>query len=281
VIWRFVAGNHDTDGIAGTIDMLSDIDDNIFITKPFYEEVEGVNVFYLPWTKDIQDTIIDIGSRRIKGQRNVLFTHCATSNALSDTGYKLRNAEVSTPSFRKWTYVGLGDYHMPQWVVEDKVAYSGSIIRFNQGERDHKKSFIHGRIDSTLKSIKRIGLPDIDFIQLDILEKDIKSFLKTGYKGPLEMTGALVQARIHVQVGSSRPGSILFAVKRDIMESGAWKAYVSWKIENNNQESSEEEGEERIELDVESACVRNLRHNEIEDESYLNYIKEIMNDESL
>jgi DNA repair exonuclease SbcCD nuclease subunit len=258
--------------------MLSDLDGSIFITKTVKETIGETDFYYIPWNKDIQQTIIDVTGGINKRKRNILFTHCATSGALSDTGYKLRNAEVSPSVFGEWDYVGLGDYHTPQWVIKNKASYCGSIVKFHWGERDQDKSFTIGAMSTRNRGrikIKRIPLPDIDFIQIDIDEEGIEKFLKSCYTGTRIIEQSLVQVFLHPKAGSVRPAGVLMEIKKRVLQDKAWRALVSWKDVGTSKLKTENESLERegISLDIESACIRNLDYNNISDASYLKYIQ--------
>lgn len=63
----------------------------------------------------------------------------ATSDSerfLSVGGHEYIKASV----FNDFDYVALGHLHKPQWVVENKIRYSGSILKYSFSEKNHKKS---------------------------------------------------------------------------------------------------------------------------------------------
>ncbi len=47
---------------------------------------------------------------------------------------------IRTNVFEPFNYVALGHLHKPQWVVEGKIRYSGSPMKYSFSEENHKKS---------------------------------------------------------------------------------------------------------------------------------------------
>jgi DNA repair exonuclease SbcCD nuclease subunit len=278
VEWRVISGNHDSNGIECALDALIDISgDFAFITQPYIEVVDGVQVYYLPWKEDIQQAIIDAGRERDKTMPNVLVTHCATSGAMSDSGHQLKNMEVDPRVFKGWDYVALGDYHKAQWVIRDKVYYSGDIARLNWGERNNPISFAHVRLEKGKPLYHhRYKLPDVEMIEIHVTEDGAEQLIQSGTETHRDVVGSFVRVYVHITPQSSKRGVLLAQIKSSLEQQGARRATALWKSEgmvSNTEQSSV------LDLDIESACIRNLCANGIESNIYKTYITEILGEQ--
>lgn len=89
---------------------------------------------------------------------------------------------IKTNVFEPFNYVALGHLHKPQWVVEGKIRYSGSPMKYSFSEEKHNKSIsvIDLAEDGTV-SLKEIPLvPRKDVVTL---EGSFNEIMNTEYKG--------------------------------------------------------------------------------------------------
>lgn len=76
---------------------------------------------------------------------------------------------IKTDVFAPFNYVALGHLHNPQWVVEGKIRYSGSPIKYSFSEEKHKKSIsildLDGEGIVTLKEIPLVPKKEVVTIE--------------------------------------------------------------------------------------------------------------------
>ncbi len=76
---------------------------------------------------------------------------------------------IRIEAFKPFDYVALGHLHKPQWVVEGKIRYSGSPLKYSFSEEKHKKSISLVNMDEvgkvTVKEIPLVGKRDVVTIQ--------------------------------------------------------------------------------------------------------------------
>lgn len=72
---------------------------------------------------------------------------------------------IKTDVFSDFNYVALGHLHNPQWVVDGRIRYAGSPIKYSFSEENHKKSLsiidLDGEGKVTLKEIPLIPAKDV------------------------------------------------------------------------------------------------------------------------
>lgn len=75
-------------------------------------------------------------------ERNMLVAHAAVARAIrSDSEREIGTAEiVDAGLFSGFDYVALGHLHRPQSVGEDRVRYSGSLMKYSESEATQEKS---------------------------------------------------------------------------------------------------------------------------------------------
>lgn len=74
--------------------------------------------------------------------RNVLIAHAAVSRGMrSESEREIGTADIVDPAlFYGFDYVALGHLHRPQTVGEQRIRYSGSILKYSESEAGHVKS---------------------------------------------------------------------------------------------------------------------------------------------
>lgn len=89
---------------------------------------------------------------------------------------------IRTNVFEPFNYVALGHLHKPQWVVEGKIRYSGSPMKYSFSEENHRKSISiielneDGKVD--LKEIPLV--PEKDVVTLKGSFNEIMNMNYTG-----------------------------------------------------------------------------------------------------
>lgn len=76
---------------------------------------------------------------------------------------------IKTSVFAPFDYVALGHLHKPQWVVEGKIRYSGSPMKYSFSEENHRKSISIIELDEEGNtSLKEIPLiPEKEVVTLE------------------------------------------------------------------------------------------------------------------
>lgn len=75
-------------------------------------------------------------------ERNVLITHAAVSRGIrSESEREIGTADIVDPAqFFGFDYVALGHLHRPQTVGEERLRYSGSLLKYSESEAGQTKS---------------------------------------------------------------------------------------------------------------------------------------------
>ena len=165
-----VPGNHDS---ASRVSVLSSIlsSNGVSIAKPFGGEVErcelhdehgAVNVYLLPFINPaiartaLPDSEIKTYPEALRtvigtidldaSARNVLVAHQFVIGSgeaeLSESEMRTIGTldEVPSDIFSAFDYVALGHLHKPQWVIEDKIRYCGSPLKYSFSEVSPSKT---------------------------------------------------------------------------------------------------------------------------------------------
>ncbi len=76
---------------------------------------------------------------------------------------------IRIEAFKDFDYVALGHLHKPQWVVDGKIRYSGSPLKYSFSEENHAKSISLVHMDGegkvTVREIPLLGNRDVVTIQ--------------------------------------------------------------------------------------------------------------------
>ncbi len=76
---------------------------------------------------------------------------------------------IRIEAFKAFDYVALGHLHKPQWVVEGKIRYSGSPLKYSFSEENHKKSVSLVHLDGEgkvrVEEIPLVGSRDVVTVQ--------------------------------------------------------------------------------------------------------------------
>ncbi|MBE6066025.1 exonuclease SbcCD subunit D [Clostridium cochlearium] len=118
-----------------------------------------------------------------KDEKNILITHAYANFIKNNEELELSESErplsiggtdlVNAEYFSGFTYTALGHLHKPQKVRDNKIRYSGSLLKYSFSEVNHKKG-------ATIVNIDKNGEIDIDFREFNP-KRDMRII-----KGPLE-----------------------------------------------------------------------------------------------
>ena len=138
---------------------------------------------------------------------------------LSVGGHEYIKAKV----FKDFNYVALGHLHKPQWVVKDKIRYSGSILKYSFSEKNHSKSIsivdlgLDGKVEvrevplKPLRDVIEIEGSFTDLMNEKVL-KGCEDFIKVNLIGDEEILDPMNRLR------SIYPNVIELERKREIKE---------------------------------------------------------------
>lgn len=118
-----------------------------------------------------------------KDEKNILITHAYTNFVNGDTNLEFSESErplsiggtdlVNADYFSEFTYTALGHLHKPQKVRDNRIRYSGSLLKYSFSEVNHKKG-------ATIVNINENGEVNIDLREFKP-RRDMRII-----KGPLE-----------------------------------------------------------------------------------------------
>lgn len=118
-----------------------------------------------------------------KDEKNILITHAYTNFVNGDINLEFSESErplsiggtdlVNADYFSEFTYTALGHLHKPQKVRDNRIRYSGSLLKYSFSEVNHKKGV-------TIVNINVNGEVNIDFREFKP-RRDMRII-----KGPLE-----------------------------------------------------------------------------------------------
>ena len=271
LILRFITGNHDTNGINFSFESIKHIfkskkvDGELLPMKIFpltdkkitvyIEKISNVNFVYVPWQNNLSKALELAKLKREKNCKNILVTHCCVDGAVTNSGYEMKKQKITQKTLSGWDYVALGDFHKNQNITEN-IWYSGSLVKMVWDERNDGKYF--NVFDTNkLTEIKRLKLPDSNFIQIELKYCEIKEFIKNKiveYNGK-KIDGSFIKLIIK---GKTNFGENISDVKRHLLECGAVmvneKIITDERTENNNTESID------LELNIFDACIKYLKN---------------------
>ena len=166
-----IAGNHDSPerlGFGAKILSLSNVH---IISKPemvtksivLNDDTGPIRFYCLPYAEpamireffpensieDHEDAVTvqvkRLTSRALKNERSVLIAHLYTAGgdiSESERPLSLGGSSVVPASlFQSFNYVALGHLHRPQFIGNQSINYSGSLLKYAFSESDHEKSF--------------------------------------------------------------------------------------------------------------------------------------------
>ncbi len=132
-----------------------------------------------------------------KSNKNILLSHCFINGCnssdserqLSVGGADLIGVEI----FNQFDYVALGHLHAPQFKGEEKIRYSGSILKYSFSETSQKKSVTIVEINNDSTKIKELPLrPKFD---LEILEDNFENIIELAKKHPYKDNYFLIRIK--------------------------------------------------------------------------------------
>ena len=103
-----------------------------------YHEEDDVRIYMLPF---IRQQPLDHNYRNILITHQFVGFHALTSE--SEQSLSVGNVEVIDPGlFEDFDYVALGHLHAPQYVHQEKIRYSGSLLKYSFDEVKQKKGYV-------------------------------------------------------------------------------------------------------------------------------------------
>ena len=134
-----------------------------------------------------QFLVEQINTVKLDGAINVLISHCFIDGAEeSDSERPLSIGGADRVGFQSVTgfdYVALGHLHNPQYIGEDHIRYSGSILKYSFSEQRQQKGVTLIEMHSTgLKSINHLPLKPLR--DMRILEGNLEGLLEQGRFDP-------------------------------------------------------------------------------------------------
>lgn len=158
-----------------------------FYLLPYCDPKEIKHIFQddkISTHDDAMRVLIDIIKKDLnKNEKNVLITHAYTNFIKDNQSLEVSQSErplsiggtdiVNAEYFSEFTYTALGHLHKPQKVKDNKIRYSGSLLKYSFSEVNHKKG-------ATIVNINKYGEIEIDFREFKP-KRDMRII-----KGPLE-----------------------------------------------------------------------------------------------
>jgi len=292
---RFITGNHDTDGINYAFESLKNLAelnsfDSDYPMLAFFplkenqstiytEDIKGTCVVYVPWQNNMAEVLVESRGLKSNSKPNVLITHCAVDGASTNSGYEMKRTKITKKILSGWDYVALGDFHKYQEVMPN-VYYSGSIVKTVWDERHDKRSFnfvqIGDGIHNTTFDVKRVNLPDDEFIEMELKYESIGEFTTESIESidGKKIKNSYIKIFVSGEIGI---GEKLNTLKLHLLKSGANDVQI--KIINNVIKTAEgniDTSDMNLNLDVHSACMMYLEQQGITDTNYKNYIEKIL-----
>lgn len=147
-VWLLI-GNHDMwfndKWTVSSVKPLNALQNVTVIDRPSVLQIGGVNVGFLPYTKDPLTDIQKVGDC------DTLFAHLAIDGAYLNLRYRTKSetsvehdgemVKVSPEIFRRFKQVFLGHYHAAQQ-IGDNAEYIGSPLELSFGEAEEEKHII-------------------------------------------------------------------------------------------------------------------------------------------
>ncbi len=180
-----IAGNHDSPERIGlhnrilekqNLHLIGNLESPVKVI-PIEDEFGPVNFYVVPFTEpsyynylykgetakthqDFFNSLIDkLGPEKLRSERNVLVSHSFAAGGVKSESERMMavgTAEVVDAGlFSPFNYVALGHLHSPQDIVNNRVRYSGSLLKYSKSETEHKKSVTICELDSTGKTAIR------------------------------------------------------------------------------------------------------------------------------
>jgi DNA repair exonuclease SbcCD nuclease subunit len=278
VFFKIITGNHDTDGSVHSLTSLKNIFPkkscglNIYSLVPnkisvYSEVIGGIKFTYVPYQKDIVSAL-KYSKKYKSSNKNVLVAHCAINGAFTNSGHKMGNTGIDQELLKGYDYVALGDYHTYQNVFEN-VFYSGSVIKIIWDENKSDKYF--NVVDTDDFSVKKIKIPDINFIDINLFYDKIPEFISkynSSYKGKV-FKDSFVKVSIYGNVGMGENISIL---KRHLMDNGVKDVFPKINKTDDSNKAPDKADADFINLNLEEIFCRHIEENRIKDVDYKNYI---------
>lgn len=158
-----------------------------FYLLPYCDPKEIRHVFKdnkISTNDDAMKVLVEIIKNDLnKDEKNILITHTYANFIRNTQGLEFSESErplsiggtdvVNAEYFSEFTYTALGHLHKPQKVRDNKIRYSGSLLKYSFSEVNHKKG-------ATIVNVDENGEIKIDFREFKP-KRDMRII-----KGPLE-----------------------------------------------------------------------------------------------
>lgn len=135
-----ITGNHDANlNNVNRLDALTPIIDNL--KHPNLHYLKSGGIYRLADVSFVVMSILDSSdkykkSSEVDGDYKIALYHGSVHDSFTDTGYQLKNDQITTKLFAGYDLVLLGDIHKRQFLDPDEtIAYCGSLIQQNHGEK--------------------------------------------------------------------------------------------------------------------------------------------------
>lgn len=288
IMVRIITGNHDTDGINIAFESLKNMDnlysfDGDHPMLQFYfhkqneiavyeEKIRGVQFLFVPWQNNMDGAINKAREIRTDVIPSVLVTHCAVDGALTNSEHEMKKTKITKKMLSGWNYVALGDFHKYQ-NIDENIYYSGSIVKTIWDERHDRRAFnvaTFGRQGE----IKKVYLPDIEFIEIEMNYSIIDEYTKDKIQ---EIDGKVVEnSYIKVFItGEIGFGEKINLLKEHLIKCGARDVItkIVQTVRNIDGSAVVEEMDFHMNLNVLDACKMHLEKYNISDVNYIKYIE--------
>jgi len=182
------------------------------ITEPIL--VDEVNFFGIPYSDpDVVNSLFGVDLKTHhdamkflvdkiylsmnKSNKNILLSHCfinGCSSSDSERQLSVGGADlIGVEIFNQFDYVALGHLHSPQFKGEEKIRYSGSILKYSFSETSQNKSVTIVEIDNESTKIKELPLkPKYD---LEILDDNFDNIIELAKKHPFKDNYFLIRIK--------------------------------------------------------------------------------------
>lgn len=135
-----ITGNHDANlNNANRLDALTPIIKNL--RHPNLHYLKSGGIYRLADVSLVVMSILDSPDKykkasEVDGDFKIVFYHGSVHNSFTDTGYQLKNDQITTDLFSGYDLGLLGDIHKRQFLdPNETIAYCGSLIQQNHGEK--------------------------------------------------------------------------------------------------------------------------------------------------
>jgi DNA repair exonuclease SbcCD nuclease subunit len=175
-----ISGNHDEatkdDGGVSSIQLLDSTNVITIVNDTYVLD----DITLIPWSSNIPELI------QLSKPNKVLMSHLGLSEGLFNSGLSIKT-NVGVKDLKKFEYVFLGHYHLPQSIGH--VTYVGSPIQLNRGESGDEKRFLVFDTEEDSCGIKSIPITGyrkyiniiVDDTNKDTINSDVNKLLEENH----------------------------------------------------------------------------------------------------